>query len=266
MSESSLAESDMLHTVLLARLAQVGQDVLLMGMYVRPMAEWKARQIVREIRKPEMTPADICRPQNAARLTRRFRQGLQELDDCSMPLQVTPEGEQSCRVRDRYPFQPVAFSSVRQALEDFPELYWDHPRAARWIVGSSELGQLTLLENALLLECKSLGRADRLGESLRRITPLGKPRRSQQPRLQDPEIRQNYEKWAEQWPDQALVTLGGLTPRQAVTSPEGSRLVERMIRDFEDYQATLPPEQSIPFESMRRQLNLSSRFQAHELF
>ncbi len=254
--ESTLAEPDMLNAVILARLAQVGDELLLMGMYIRPMANWKARQIVAELRSPELTPEQLRRPDAAARLTRRFRQGLQELDECTMPMQVTPEGEPLCQVRDRFAFGPTAAALVRRALDDFPELYWESPQRASWIVGSSELGQLVLHKNALILECKSLGRADRLGESLRRIPALKAPRRTQQSAPSAQMVRQVYEQWSKQWPDQPVACLGGASPRQAVASPEGRSQVEALIRDFESYQAMLPPDQSISLREIRLQLAL----------
>lgn len=254
--ESTLAEPDMLHAVLLARLAQVGEEVLLMGMYIRPMAEWKARQIVGELRGHRLTPEDLCRPEPAALLTRRFRQGLQELDECSMPLQLTPEGEPLCQVRDRFAFDLAAATQVRRALDDFPELYWDSPTSASWIVGTSELGQVVLQKNALILICKSLGRAARLGESLRRIPDFKAPRRTQQAPLPAHTIRQNYQEWSRNWPDQPVVGLGGLSPRQAVTSPDGRMRVESLLRDFEFYLATLPDDQSISLRELREELEL----------
>ena len=256
--ESTLAEPDMLNAVLLARLAQVGEDVLLMGMYIRPMAEWKARQIVGELRGSELTPEALCGPELANWLSQRFRKGLQELDECTMPLQVTPEGEQLCRVRDRFAFDPAAAEQVHRALHDFPELYWDDPQNANWIVGTSELGKISLQENALILECKSLGRADRLGESLARIPSLKKPRRRQQPPPPEETVRRTYQEWSRHWPDMPIPALGGLTPRQAVATPEGRQQVKILIRDFEFYQASLPPTQSISLAGIRQQLGFSS--------
>lgn len=257
--ESTLAEPDMLNAVLLARVAQVGDEVLLMGMYIRPMAEWKARQIVGELREqagPQLSPEALCRPELAAWLTDRYRRGLQQLDECTMPLQVTAEGEQLCHVRDRFAFNPAAEALVRRALKDFPELYWDSPKSATWFVGPSELGQIVLQKNAVILNCKSLGRADRLGESLRRIPSLKTPRRRQQAPLPEETVRRAYEEWSQQWPDTTVAALGGLTPRQAVTSSEGRRQVEALVDDFEFYQATLPATQSISLQELRRQLGI----------
>ncbi|MBX3166472.1 MAG: hypothetical protein KF760_03630 [Candidatus Eremiobacteraeota bacterium] len=256
--ESTLAEPDMLKAVLLARLAQVGNEILLMGMYIRPMADWKARQIAMEIRSSELTPESVGQPALAARLTRRFRQGLQELDECTMPLQITPEGEPLCQVRDRFAFAPSAATLVRRALDDFPELYWESPKSARWLIGTSELGRLVLQKNALILECKSLGRADRLGESLRRIPAFAVPRRTQQAPPSASSIRQSYEEWARRWPDQAVAALGGLSPRQAVASSAGRSQVSGLLKDFEFYLATLPSEQSISLRGIRRELGLIS--------
>lgn len=256
-AESTLAEPDMLHAVLLARLAPVGEQVLLMGMYIRPMADWKARQIAAEMLSAGASPESLRQPGPAADLTRRFRQGLQELDDFTMPLQTTPEGEPLCQILDRYPFAPTALSEVRLALEQFPELYWESPQTASWMVGNSELGQLSLTENSLWLECSSVGRADRLGESLRGIAALSVPLRTIQPARPDEQIRSTYQQWARQWPDRPLCQLGGLTPRQAASSSAGRQQVERMVSDFERYQATLPKGQSITLSELRRQLSLA---------
>ncbi len=257
--ENTLAEPDMLNAVLLARLARLGQEVLLMGMYIRPMAEWKARQIVGQLRQragSELTPQALRRPHWAAWLSQRFRRGLQELDECTMPLQVTPEGEALCQVRDRFAFAPAAAARVRRALQDFPELYWDSPQSANWIVGTSELGKISLQENALILECNSLGRADRLGESLARIPGLKRPRRRHQPAPPAEAVRLAYHEWSRQWPDTPIAALGGLTPRQAVATPEGRQQVEDLMTDFQFYQDSLPPTQSISLADLRGQLGL----------
>lgn len=259
--ESTLAEPDMLNAVLLARLAQVGEEVLLMGMYIRPMADWKARQIVGELRLkagPELTPEALCQPQLAIWLTHRYRRGLQELDECTMPLQITSEGEPLCRVRDRYAFDPHAAATVRLALDSFPELCWDSPRSASWVLATSELGRLFLHKNALVLECSSLARAERLGDSLRRIPSLKSRSRSQQTPPSEETVRRTYEKWSGEWPDRPLAVLGGLTPRQAVTTPEGRSRVEALLEDFEFYLSTLPPTQSISLQGIRRQLGLTN--------
>lgn len=257
-AESTLAEPDMLKAVLLGRLAPVGNQVFLMGMYIRPMADWKARQIATEMRNAGSSPEMLRTPGPAMALTQRFRQGLQELDDFSMPLQVTAEGEQRCRVLDFYPFAPEARAEIRAHLGRFPELYWDGPNTASWIVGTSELGQLELTEDAVRLECDSLGRADRLGEALGRVTALSQPRRIKQPGKADAEVRSGYQEWARLWPDQPLAQLGGRTPRQAAASSGGERAkVESMLRDFECYQASLPETQSIALADLRQQLELS---------
>lgn len=258
-AEGTLAEPDMLNAVLLARLAPFGQEVLMLGMYVRPMAAWKADLIMEELRQqagPDLEPGLLRQSEWAARLCARWRRGLQELDEFSMPLQTTSEGEQICRVRDRFAFEPEQAGAVRQALNDFPELYWDCRQTARWLVGPSELGRISLQSNALILECDSLGRAERLGENLREIPGLKGRRRHRSRALDDAAIRKIYEKWSSRWPEEALPALGGLTPRQAVASSEGRHRVQEILREFETYQNTLPPTQSIRIDILRSKLGL----------
>jgi hypothetical protein len=258
-AESTLAEPDMLNAVLLARLAPFGQEVVMLGMYVRPMAAWKANLIMDELRHqagPDLEPGLLRQWEWAARLCARWRRGLQELDEFSMPLQITSEGEQLCRVRDRFAFEPGQAAAVRLALSHFPELYWDSRQSARWIVGPSELGRISLQSNALILECNSLGRAERLGENLRGIPGLKGRRRQRARALDDEAIRSNYEKWLARWPEEALPALSGLTPRQAVTTPDGRRRVREILCEFETYQKTLPPTQSIAIDDLRSKLGL----------
>ena len=231
----------------------------MLGMYLRPMAPWKATLIMEELRAqagPRLEPSLLRQWEWAARLCARWRRGLQELDEFSMPLQMTSEGEQLVHVRDRFAFEPAQAGMVREALNQFPELYWDSRQSARWIVGPSELGRISLHSNALILECKSLGRAERLGENLRGIPGLKGRRRQRTPLLADAAIRQTYEVWSTRWPEQALPALGGLTPRQAVTSSDGRRRVSEMLREFETYQKTLPPSQSIAMDGLRTDLGL----------
>ena len=270
-AEPALAEPDMVNAVILGRLAQVGQEVVLAGMYVRPMAAWKAQMIVQEMRAEaalSLSPELLRQPKWVRRLSERWRLGFQELDECSMPLLVTAEGEELCWVRDRYIFPAEEYGNVRQALEQFPELYWESPREARWIVGPSELGYLAFQENSLVLECNSEGRAERLGENLVALAIPGLKRarrirrgihsdgRTRQGLLRDEAIRRAYLHWSRQWPEEALPGLGGLTPRQAMRSAVGRRQVEAMLHEFEFYQATLSPAQAISLDGIRQQLGL----------
>ncbi|MBS2039515.1 DUF2384 domain-containing protein [bacterium] len=257
--EGSLAEPDMRGAVLLARLAPVGPATMMFGMYIRPMAEWKARLILDQLEGQagqRLEPALLRQWQWSSQLCALWRQGFRELDEFSMPLQVTSEGEPIVRVRDCFPFEQGQGETIRQALKGFPELYWDNRQSARWFVGPSELGRVSLQPKALILECDSLGRAERLGEGLRTIPALQKRRRQRTRPLKDESIRKIYQEWSSRWPEEALAALGGLTPRQSVDTAEGRQRVTQLLGEFESYQRTLPSTQSISIEPLRSELGL----------
>ena len=58
------------------------------------------------------------------------------------------------------------------------------------------------------------------------------------------------------WPDRALPALGGRTPREAVTTPEGRRKVDVLLRDMQNMERRMRGERGFDFSGVRRALGL----------
>jgi hypothetical protein len=49
-----------------------------------------------------------------------------------------------------------------------------------------------------------------------------------------PLLSRRMDEWAHRWVEESIPALGGLTPREAVKTPEGRARVEELLKDFEN--------------------------------
>ena len=76
------------------------------------------------------------------------------------------------------------------------------------------------------------------------------------------QIARHMEAMQMRWADLTVPALGGMTPREAVRTPEGRREVAQLINDFENRQARSPkdsPVSTFDFDKLRRELGLEEQ-------
>ncbi len=193
---------------------------------------------------------------------------------------VTPEGDPIVSMSAHY--QHTALAKIRQiltkaddfGLDDNTETEPDGTLHFPWFetdpdkpglfapIGQRVLAHLTLTPTTLDVEAMSQERMERcsrrleqlLGNQIRlaahEIKPTGRRRQARQssPRstksfTPPPEmIAQLEEQMLRQWIDESIPALGGLTPRQAVKTPEGRRQVLALIDHAQQAQRQMKKE------------------------
>ncbi|MCB0164250.1 MAG: DUF2384 domain-containing protein [Anaerolineae bacterium] len=122
-------------------------------------------------------------------------------------------------------------------------------------IGQRVLAQLTLTPDTLEVEAMSQERLQRCDRRLKqllgeRVSPTKPTRRKPRPSKSLPQssgpfipppelVAQLEEQMLRQWIDESIPALGGLTPRQAVKTPEGRRQVLELIEESEQMQGRM---------------------------
>ena len=191
---------------------------------------------------------------------------------------TTPEGDPVAFIRIRY--RHAAQDEICQILEgaaDFElteeggpnqdgayDLTWYEVRSdastTREPIGRRILGQLSLTPAELVVETTSRRRADacrhRLKELLGdRVEFANLERKDLEQMMREPgpagplepvelppeALAEIEEKMLRQWIDESIPALGGMTPREAVETPEGRQKVLDLLADFEEMRKGMPP-------------------------
>jgi hypothetical protein len=206
---------------------------------------------------------------------------------------TTPEGDQLAFVNAYY--RHDALAEIRQILTgtddfgldddteaepdgtlEFPWFETDPDQPALFApIGQRVLAHLTLTPDALEVETMSRERLQRCSQRLEqllgeRISPTKPPRRrrraakpspqSAEPFTPPPEFIAQFEEQAlRQWIDEKIPALGGLTPRQAVKTPEGRRQVLELLDYIQQSQKQtkkVPGMFSPDYSKVKQMLNL----------
>lgn len=127
-------------------------------------------------------------------------------------------------------------------------------------IGRRILGQLTLLPDELVVETTSRRRADICRQRLKdllgdRIDFVDLERKDLEQMMREPGPAESLEsielppeamaeieeQMLRQWIDESIPALGGMTPREAVETPEGRRKVLDLLAQFEEMRKRRPP-------------------------
>lgn len=209
------------------------------------------------------------------------------------PSLITPEGDTLKFVNAQYRHNTLV--EIRQILTGAGDFGLDNDDEAEsdgalefpWFetdpdqpglfapIGQRVLAQLTLTPDALDVEAMSQERLQRcnrrlaqlLGERIspvkptrRKHRPAKSPSKAIEPFTPPPELIAQLEaQMLRQWIDEEIPALGGLTPRQAVKTPEGRRQVLALIeegRQMQQQMKDVPGMFSPDYNKVKQMLNL----------
>jgi len=209
------------------------------------------------------------------------------------PLLTTPEGDPLVEVSAHY--RHAALPEIRHilihandfGLDDNDEAEADGTLEFPWFetdpdkpglfapIGQRVLAHLTLTPGTLEVEAMSQERLQRcrqrleqlLGERISPAKPSRRRRRTAKPSSKSTEpftpppevIAQLEEQMLRQWIDEKIPALDGLTPRQAVKTPEGRQQVLELIEESEQMQRQMkqvPGMFSPDYNKVKKMLNL----------
>ena len=68
--------------------------------------------------------------------------------------------------------------------------------------------------------------------------------------------RQMKEAHMQSWVDEQIPALGGLTPRQAAASKQSRKQLELLLKEFEHFEAQLPPDERFDMQRVRTTLGM----------
>ena len=144
------------------------------------------------------------------------------------------------------------------------------------------IGRIEVLKTHLLVETNSIARADTLKalispalgtlarfrvreeadvkelmEDARHAQHSGQlpPPPESSPEM-DEAMRQFREQYMQQWLDDSIPALGGLTPKQAAADPKHHAALKSLLRDVEYHESRLPPAQQCDMAKLRKQLGM----------
>lgn len=195
-------------------------------------------------------------------------------DGDGMPTLVTTDGEPLVSCIGTYEFAKKDRAEVVRHLEEMNELKRESVETSdRWVWLEDHRGQDLLIGsievggNCMLVEAMSMPRFTRIGARLAeslgnlvsladqetlRMTPELIARRSAEagdvegstrevpPDIQRELVHRTLEQHYREWPDEDVPALGGMTPREAVTDPEGRARVISLLREIENSTASGP--------------------------
>lgn len=263
-----------LQSHLLGRLVEVDGTYRLLGNSVHGLLPHSADHVVEWMRQrfPELTVDVVNGSEGSFALTRFWYDAVKSEARRPMPRIVNSAGEDTVLVRDRFTFSADR-ATVERALADLPGVELDASGAGSLLVGGVVHASFEWSSKGdLVVHTNSEARADTVQTMLADLALPGFRRARRQrsevtelvPRGDDEHeehdepatvtsIRRHLD---EHWLNDKVPALGNLTPRQAAETPEGRASLNRLLLEFEQADAGLPPARRTDVVWLREQLGL----------
>jgi hypothetical protein len=292
--EKAGSRSMRLGQVIMARLLDLGDRVIMAGNHPRSLPALRASVAVESIRKAirargVKVSAAKLREATARGVPLGAWQGLvEQVDAQPLPELRNTDDEPFLLTVDRFEVATAGAEAVRRGLLAMPDAVADDPEEgesgfvvrferdgnARGALPSTLIGRAILDGGRLRIESNSIERADRLRTALTfRIrehtdpTALVKEARGKgtppAPKPMPPEVQATVRRLMEEhyrrWLDEEIPALGGLTPREAAKGKGAKRrALELLLVELEAMEAGKPPGERFDVTILKRDLGLGS--------
>jgi hypothetical protein len=262
--------------MLLARIIDIEGTSIFAGVHRQPLLPRGAMDVVDELRKVKLV-GEVTVDQLRELKTSRLMVAIWEREAADLaerarrgPTPHNTDGDDLMYTADSYTFAPDDRDAVDRALGQFPIVERERPGdAIRYTflradnpvdTDGTVIGSAFISSNRLRLESNSVRRADELRERVEAavgkllegherelLDPLHPPPgalESEEPAASGPlsgeSVREQKERFYQNWADSPIPALGERTPRQAMKSEKYKQRLQLMLREVEGIEARQP--------------------------
>ncbi len=284
--EAQASRSLRARDAILARVVDHDGVALFCGMYARSLPPYEAAAVLRDVRgklrkNDGDVPADRLRGRSIGRfMIERWTDAVEELDERrrTLPRLTNTDGDAIAFVVDRFTFDAGERKVVEDrlaALDDAGEPFAEGGETVIGLLkGTTVIAQVFVGARTVRVETNSEERAAAVRRrivdacagilhhrSIEQKEPLAEDRAAPPPpRQPSPEealvLRQFKHDYYRKWMDEPIPMLGHKTPREAARSRKGRAVLDLLLRDLENAEASLSEGVRFDVSLLRNELGL----------